>query len=107
MSAKSEFSTRVENATTNSSYGEGFGDSDDEDASSESSVFEGIPKDYWFGTKYFEYVIAQELLRHTRPYENVAVIDVSFIYLTHGHVYLRTLSLNWQLRSDTFLLQKP
>ena len=56
----------------------GFGESDVENLSSSTEQDASIPKDYWFGRKYFECVVAEIVLRHTRLYESAAGIDVSF-----------------------------
>jgi hypothetical protein len=34
------------------------------------------PKDYWFGQKYFESILAEDLLRGTASQESVSGIDV-------------------------------
>ena len=60
-----------------STYDMGFGESDMETTGSDTSVDPSIPKDYWFGRKYFECVIAQNLVQHSRLYESVALVDVS------------------------------
>lgn len=75
MSVMTENTRDSTDLPTNSVYDMGFGESDVE--SSDSSVDASIPKDYWFGQKYFECVIAQKLLQHSRLSESVAVVDVS------------------------------
>jgi hypothetical protein len=35
-----------------------------------------VPKDYWFGKKYFEYVLAQDILCSTRSEESASSVDV-------------------------------
>jgi len=58
-----------------STFDMGFGSSDNESTSSQADQAVPIPKDYWFGRKYFECVMAQSLLHRTQLYENVADID--------------------------------
>lgn len=72
-----------------------------EDASSE------VPKDYWFGKKYFEFVLAQDLLSRTPLHEPVPDIDVS-----HTSIIIRMTtakdmySLIWRQRYATFRSSK-
>ncbi|KAK5947987.1 hypothetical protein OHC33_010971 [Knufia fluminis] len=75
MSIITETSTRSTDALMSSIYDMGFGESDMESLGSDTSVDGSIPKDYWFGRKYFECVMAQGVLQHSRLYENVAVVD--------------------------------
>lgn len=60
-----------------STYDMGFGDSDDDNFSSEDDCEDVSETDYWFGKKYFECVAAQHLLHHQGFTGDVAAIDVS------------------------------
>lgn len=60
-----------------STYDMGFEQSDMESSSSMASSDESAPKDYWFGRKYFECVMAQDVLQHSRLHDSVAQVDVS------------------------------
>ena len=68
-----------------SAYDMGFGDSDVETSSFTTDQDSAIPKDYWFGRKYFECVMAQSLLHDTQLDENVAEIDVLSSPLSRSH----------------------
>lgn len=60
-----------------STYDMGFDQSDMESSSSATGSDESAPKDYWFGRKYFECIVAQDVLQHSRLHETVAQVDVS------------------------------
>ena len=77
MSIIAETPTCSTDVPMSSTYDMGFGESDMESLGSDTSVDGSVPKDYWFGRKYFECVMAQDVLRHSRLYENMAVVDVS------------------------------
>lgn len=48
------------------------------DTSASDHSFEGNPpKDYWFGRKCLECVMAQNIVQNSRLYESVAQVDVS------------------------------
>lgn len=55
----------------------GFEHSDMESSSSAASSDENPPKDYWFGRKYFECILAQDIVQQSRLYDSVASVDVS------------------------------
>ncbi len=76
MSTTFDFKDHREDEEMSSAYDMGFGDSDIESFSSDSDGDSTIPKDYWFGRKYFECVFAQDLLRHTPLHEALTDIDV-------------------------------
>ena len=59
-----------------SAYDMGFGESDIESSSSDTSEDTVVPKDYWFGRKYFECVMAQDVLHYTALHESTANVDV-------------------------------
>ena len=50
--------------------------SDVEDLSATYDRFDA-PKDYWFGKKYFECILAQALLRQTHDSDAIPTLDVS------------------------------
>lgn len=54
-----------------------FEHSDVDSTTSDHSLDEDSPKDYWFGRKYFECVLAQNILQNSRLYDSVAQVDVS------------------------------
>lgn len=56
----------------------GFEESDIDSTTSDQSMNEAPPKDYWFGRKYFECVLAQNILQTSRLYNSIAQVDVSF-----------------------------
>lgn len=64
-------------APMSSSYNMGFDQSDMESSTSTASSDESAPKDYWFGRKYFECIIAQDILQNSRLHDSVAHVDVS------------------------------
>lgn len=72
------FTTSTNNVYGSSSYDIGCEQSDMDTSESDHDLEEDAPKDYWFGRKYFECVLAQNILQHSRLYENVAQIDVCF-----------------------------
>jgi hypothetical protein len=78
MSVDRESAASHMDMTTNSTYDMGFGDSDLESLSSDSGDDGIVPKDYWFGRKYFECVMAQDLLQQSTLHEGVASINVAF-----------------------------
>jgi len=56
-----------------------FSDSDMEDLSSNGDYHKQIPKDYWFGKKYFECVLAEDLFSGSPIDEAASVIDVCML----------------------------
>ena len=63
-------------ASMDSTCDMGFGDSDDDDFSTEDNYGDMSVADYWFGKKYFECVGAQHLLHHQGFTGDMAAIDV-------------------------------
>ena len=61
-----------------STYDMGFGESDIESLGSDTNENPPVPKDYWFGRKYFECVMAQGLLHHSALHESMPNVDVTF-----------------------------
>lgn len=73
------FTESTDDARMSSAYDIGFEQSDMDTSTSDHSLDEDAPKDYWFGRKYFECVLAQSILQESRLYESVARIDVSLL----------------------------
>lgn len=71
------FSDPPSDVPMSSTYDMGFEQSDVESSSSGIGSEDNVPKDYWFGRKYFECVMAQDVLQHSRLRESVAQVDVS------------------------------
>lgn len=61
----------------NSTCDMGVEQSDMESADSTASSDESAPKDYWFGRKYFDCIMAQDVLQRSRLHDSVARVDVS------------------------------
>jgi hypothetical protein len=77
----------MEDDSDSSSYNDGLWIDDDErtdinlNANAHArptfpSPADPVPKDYWFGQKYFECIVAQGLLRQTTLTEQPAAMDV-------------------------------
>ena len=79
MISTAEYKDSEEETTIDSSYGMGFGDSDYEGSSTGTETDDDVTKNYWFGKRYFECVIAQPLFTQTSAREDVIVIDVRSI----------------------------
>lgn len=60
-------------------YDVGIEQSDMESVDSMVSPNESVPKDYWFGCKYFSCVMAQNVQQRSRLHDSVAQVDVGFV----------------------------
>ncbi|KAK5069403.1 hypothetical protein LTR51_008653 [Lithohypha guttulata] len=66
------FTESTTDAHMSSVYDTGFDQSDMDTSASDHTCDEDPPKDYWFGRKYFDCVMAQNVLQHSRLYESIA-----------------------------------
>ena len=78
MSLLTDPNSASNEVSMSSEYDIAFEPSDMESFGSSISTDENIPKDYWFGIKYFECIIAQTVLQRTCLLETVARVDVSW-----------------------------
>lgn len=77
MDERRTFSSSASSWSTSAGEGINLSYASSEDLPSLATrLREPTPKDYWFGSKYFECVLANDLVRHTNTEETASGIDV-------------------------------